>query len=91
MARKDEEPKGRPTPPQKGERPGIEEAFRSSGEGPSAAAGFATAGVFVLIALAIGGVVWGAAQLDIPMFPVVLVVIAALFGAFTLLQRSVKD
>lgn len=72
-------------------RPGLEDAFRSSTPGPGAKVAFATAGAFLLIALAIGGLVWGGAQLGVPMFVVVLVVLGGLFGGFTLLQRSVKD
>ncbi|QCX26936.1 hypothetical protein [Nocardioides jishulii] len=94
MARADEpRPEGQPTQGRGDEksRPGLEHAFRSSEPGPSAKAAFATAGVFLLIALVIGLIVWGAAQFDIPMFPVVLLVVGGLFAAFALLARSVKD
>lgn len=84
------------TPPGQGgdtgrRHPGLEEAWRSSEPGPGALVAFLAAGALLLVAVLVGVLTWAAATLGVPIFLAMPVVVALLFGGFTLLRRSVKD
>lgn len=78
------------TSPERRRRPDIADALRGH-KGPGALVGFLAAGAFLLGALLLFALGWGLAALGVPMVLVAVVGVGALFGAFALLQRSVRE